>query len=425
MRKMGGAVPGCKLAGRVLLQIVLLATLAACAPSQVARHTADVATGSPDTHAGTARKQVHRTWAFPADGITFSNRMTGARLNGVERLGEDHYAVTISPESLPINPSPWYGFSITARQATTVAVEFRYRHGRQRYRPKLSTDGTHWRTASNGEFAKGRDGRYTLTVAVGASPLQVFAQPPWGPSDFEHWESGLQSAHDVHADIIGRSVQGRPLRMLRFGNPDAKDVVLVIGRQHPPEITGSHALMGFVDRLLSDTALAREFRSRTWVLVVPLMNPDGVVEGHWRGNADGKDINRDWGTFTEPETRAVRDAMTRQIDAAGRRLAFAIDFHSTWSDVFYTVKEAPSRQPGGVLRRWIDAMQAQYPGRIREKANAAKGTVFKNWAFRRYHAPTVTYEVGDKTSNEQIDDLAGFAAERLMQILLDDRGDTR
>src|SRR3546814_10269856 len=51
------------------------------------------------------------------------------------------------------------------------------------------------------------------------------------------------------------------------------------------------------------------------------------------------------------------------------RLAFAIDFHSTWSGVFYTVEEAPSRRPGGVLRRWIDDMQQRYPGRIRESAS--------------------------------------------------------
>jgi predicted deacylase len=206
--------------------------------------------------------------------------------------------------------------------------------------------------------------------------------------------------------------------MMRFGNIKSKNVLMVIGRQHPPEVTGSRALMRFVDRLTSESALARAFRADTLVLVVPLVNPDGVVQGQWRGNANGKDLNRDWGTFTQPETRAVRTMLRRKVEDAGRHLVFAIDFHSTWSDVFYTVKEAPSRAAGGVLRRWIDAMQARFPGRIREKANAAKGTVFKNWAFRRYHAPAVTYEVGDRTSDEKIETLASFAADQLMRILL-------
>src|SRR3546814_11349283 len=103
-------------------------------------------------------------------------------------------------------------------------------------------------------------------------------------------------------------------------------------------------------------------------------------------------------------------------DVCSSDLAFAIDFHSTWSDVFYTVEEAPSRRPGGVLRRWIDDMQQRYPGRIRESASpSGNSAVFKNWAFRQYHAPTVTYEVGDKTGSEQLHELATFAADRAMR----------
>lgn len=368
---------------------------------------------------GTARMQVHRTWVFPEDGITFSNRLMSARLNDVQRLGPDRYAITIEPEDSPINPSPWYGFSMTARRPSTVHVEFRYKHGKQRYWPKLSTDGEHWHPASDEEFGKEADGRYVLTADLGAEPLQVFAQKPLGPDTFARWEMDLSDKAGVRVSTIGHSVQGRPLTMLRFGNPEADQVVLVIGRQHPPEVTGSRALLGFVDRMTGDTPLASEFRSRMLVLVVPLMNPDGVVEGNWRGNADGKDLNRDWGTFTEPETRAVHELMRREIDQPGRQLAFAIDFHSTWNDVLYTVKESPARKPGGVMRRWIDALQAHYPGSIREKANDAKGTVFKNWAFRHYRAPTVTYEVGDKTHAGHIDELSTFAADQLMRILLD------
>jgi hypothetical protein len=404
-----------------MLLPLALAWLGACAmqpsapPAGIAAPAA--AKVRPPSARGTAQMQVHRDWVFKADGVTFSNRLESARLNGVERLGTNRYAVTIAPESRPINPSPWYGFSIVADSPRTLGVEFRYRHGRQRYTPKLSSDGVHWREATAEEFAKSADGGATLTVAVGPRPLRVFAQPPIGLDDFLHWETALGLRIPVRAGVVGHSVQGRPLRMLTFGNVASKRVLVVLGRQHPPETTGSQALMGFVDRLAADTPLARRFRDEVFVVVVPVMNPDGVVEGNWRGNADGKDLNRDWGTFTEPETRAVRDALVRRIDGAGRSLAFAIDFHSTWSDVFYTVNEDPSRAPGGVLRQWMDSMQQRYPGRIREKANAAKTTVFKNWAFNTFHAPTVTYEVGDRTGAAQLGELADFAADRLMRLL--------
>lgn len=360
----------------------------------------------------------HRVWTFAADGVTFSNRMPAARLNDVQRLGRCHYQVTIAPENVPINPSAWYGFSVRADEPCKARITFRYRHGEQRYWPKLSRDGVTWQLADKAAFTEGEDGVFTLRVALDSAPLRVFAQPPINPQDYREWESDLGKHIDIALSTIGHSVRGRPIRLLRFGNPEAESVLLVTGRQHPPETTGAQALMTFVDVLAADTELARAFRAETDILVVPLMNPDGVLAGNWRSNAHGIDINRDWGTFTEPETRAVRDLLAAQLQD-GRQLLFAIDFHSTWHDVLYTVAESPARRQGGVLRRWINALLEQSAGRMQEKANDAKGTVFKNWIFRRYGAPSVTYEVGDRTPLAQTRATAGFAATALMRILRD------
>src|SRR3546814_3568433 len=71
-------------------------------------------------------------------------------------------------------------------------------------------------------------------------------------------------------------------------------------------------------------------------------------------------------------------------------------------------------------------MQQRYPGRIRESASpSGNSAVFKNWAFRQYHAPTVTYEGGDKTGSEQMHELATLAADREMRILRDEYGRER
>src|SRR3546814_20046788 len=66
-------------------------------------------------------------------------------------------------------------------------------------------------------------------------------------------------------------------------------------------------------------------------------------------------------------------------------------------------------------------MQQRYPGRIRESASpSGNSAVFKNWAFRQYQAPTVTYEVGDKTGREQMHELATFAPDRAIRIRLNE-----
>ncbi|MCD9033409.1 M14 family metallopeptidase [Luteimonas sp. Y-2-2-4F] len=366
-----------------------------------------------------ATPQARGVWRFLDDGVAFDNRQEGARAGGVRRAGEGRYGVAVTPETQPINPSPWYGFRVGAQRPRTVEIALDYGAFRHRYRPWLRREGEPgWRAAGEDEFAIGDDGVARLALALDGRDVEVFAQPPIGIGEVERWAAALAARVGAQVETIGRSVQGRPLPALAFGEPTAPDLVLVLGRQHPPEITGMRALLAFVEALAGDDARARDFRARHRVLVLPLLNPDGVAEGHWRGNARGVDLNRDWGPFREPETRAAAAAIARHLDGGGRRLAFAIDFHSTWYDILYTVTEDPSRAPGGLLRGWMDDLRARFPDRIQERPGPAAGSaVFKNWAFRAYGAPVVTYEVGDATGEAETAALAGFAAERLMARL--------
>lgn len=363
--------------------------------------------------------QARGVWRFLDDGVAFDNRQEGARLGGVRRAGDGRYGVAVTPETQPINPSPWYGFRVAAQRPRTVEIALDYGAFRHRYRPWLRREGeAGWRPAGEDEFALGGDGVARLALALDGRAVEVFAQPPIGIGEVERWTAALADRVGAQVETIGRSVQGRPLQELAFGDASAPDLVLVLGRQHPPEITGMRALLAFVDALAGDDPRARDFRARHRVLVLPLLNPDGVAEGHWRGNANGVDLNRDWGPFREPETRAAAAAIAAHLDGGARRLAFAIDFHSTWYDILYTVTEDPSRAPGGLLRGWMDDLRARFPERIQERPGLAAGSaVFKNWAFRAYGAPVVTYEVGDATGEAETAELAGFAAERLMARL--------
>lgn len=407
----------------LLLGLVLAAVGCATVPppaSTDADTTAPVneTAGAPASASATAGAtlQVRREWRFAQDGVVFDNRIDGARLNDVERLGEGDYRLHVAPESHPINPSPWYGLRVSGAAPRSVRLEFHYAHDyRHRYVPKLSQDGNTWREATEAEFTYPAEGVARLVLQVDARPLWVFAQPPMNAEGYAAWTERLAKRVSLQQTVIGESIAGRPLHLLAFGGDDDSPVLLVIGRQHPPETTGSQALLGFVDALAADTPQARTFRQHARVLVVPVLNPDGVAEGHWRGNLAGTDLNRDWGPFAQPETRAMRDALQAEVDA-GRKVAFAIDFHSTLQDIFYTVEEDPSREPGGLLRQWMDAMQARFPGRMEEKAFAATSSVFKNWAYCGFGAPAVTYEVGDTTPADELGRVSMHAAEALMRL---------
>lgn len=365
--------------------------------------------------AGAAAMQERREWRFDGDGVRFDNQLPAARLSAVQRVRNGVYRVGIAPETYPINPSPWYGFRIRSDAPRTLELQFTYtQEFHHRYVPKLSRDGRTWREADAQSFAVDAEGNARLRLQLEVGELRVFAQAPFLPEDFAAWSARVAAQVEAQPQTFGTSVQGRPLQLFEFGAGAQAPVVLVLGRQHPPENTGTRALLGFVETLAADTPQARAFRERVHVLVAPLLNPDGLVEGHWRGNANGVDINRDWGSFAQPETRALRDALAARGIGPGR-VVFVIDFHSTERDVFYTVADDPSRETGGLLQQWIAAMQSRF--KIRESPSVARNGTSQNWAVCRLGAPSVTYEVGDATPSAELDEVTRHAAAILMDLL--------
>jgi len=364
---------------------------------------------------GAVAVQERREWNFDKDGVRFDNQLPAARLSGVQRVREGVYRVRVAPGTYPINPSPRYGLRIHSDAASVIELQFTYPQDfRHRYVPKLSRDGRTWQQVDTGSFAVDGKGNGRLRLQLEAGELRVFAQPPFVPEDFSAWSTRIATQAGTELQTFGTSVQGRPLQLFEFGAGAEAPVVLVLGRQHPPENTGTQALLGFVEALAADTPQARAFRERVHVVVAPLLNPDGLVEGHWRGNANGVDINRDWGTFEQPETRALRDTLAARGIGPGR-VVFAIDFHSTDNDVFYTVVDDPSRAAGGTMQQWIAAMQSRF--KIRESASVARNGTSQNWAVCRLGAPSVTYEVGDATPAALLQDVTLHAADVLMALL--------
>ena len=61
-------------------------------------------------------------------------------------------------------------------------------------------------------------------------------------------------------------------------------------------------------------------------MVFPLMNPDGVDLGHWRHNAGGIDLNRDWALYRQPETRLVADFIVKEVKTQKSQLVLGLDF---------------------------------------------------------------------------------------------------
>lgn len=364
------------------------------------------------------------TFHFPELGVWVSNDLDGGRFSSAGADGDSVLVLHNRPENAPINNSAWYAFALWAEAPDTVTVRLTYEDGRHRYHPKIRRVGeTGWTPLDPALVHPDPATRgATIRVPVGPDTVWVAGQEMRTSSWFESWTAALEARGDVVRRQIATSPRGRAIHMLHAGAPDAHRHILLISRQHPPEVTGTKALEAFVEELLGDSPLAGEFRERFRIHVVPLVNPDGVDLGHWRHSTGGVDLNRDWVAFHQPETRAVRDEMQRLLAEPGHELWFFSDFHSTNRDVYYTLDRALETRPAGVLDRWIDHLATSLPHYEVDDApsTGGDGVVSRDWAWREFQAPGMVYEVGDDTDRALIQEVARTAARGTMQILLDE-----
>ena len=179
-------------------------------------------------------------------------------------------------------------------------------------------------------------------------------------------------------------------------------------------------MMAFVDTIMGDSELASAYRARFETLVVPLLNPDGVVEGHWRHGTGGVDLNRDWGPFTQPETALMRDLLAEVAEDPDRKLRVLIDFHSTGEDVFYTIRDELPTDPEMFTRRWLDFYQQRMPGYVvnRDARHDVGRPISKAYAYDTFGIPGVTFEIGDETDRALIADIGREAAYAMMMEML-------
>lgn len=71
-------------------------------------------------------------------------------------------------------------------------------------------------------------------------------------------------------------------------------MIFITARVHPGETISSYVCDGLINFLLSNTKEAEGLRSQFVFKIVPMMNPDGVVNGNYRCSLFGKDLNRQW-----------------------------------------------------------------------------------------------------------------------------------
>ncbi len=386
-----------------------------------------------DTTTRPIAKQTRQVYSFAEDGVMFSNDFDGARLNKIERTGPNNYTILITPENSPINMSPWYAFKVWSKMKKDIFVQLTYPDfAVHRYSPQISKDGEKWkplddkriREEEKGTAAFGpesRPKRITMRLRVNKKPIWVSAQELENSAKVFAWMDKMSQKPFISLSEIGKSKEGRPLKMLKIGAADSKKMMLIISRQHPPEVTGYFAMQAFVEKLADGSKLSKSFRKQWSIYAVPLMNPDGVDAGHWRHNAGGIDLNRDWTKFNQPEGLAVSEFLKKREIETGGKFYFGIDFHSTWDDIYYPMpKELKGNMPD-LVYDWMENVGKTIPGyklNIKPNERPQPAIVSRNYFYFSHGMEAIVFEIGDNTPRKFIKKKGEVGATELMKLML-------
>ena len=209
------------------------------------------------------------------------------------------------------------------------------------------------------------------------------------------------------------------MNLMEVSSKKNKKAVMVISRQHPPEVTGFLAMKSFIETLTGDSQKAQKFRDNYDLFVVPLMNPDGVDNGNWRHNMGGIDLNRDWQDFNQPETRSVRDFLVTK-ESEGYEFVFGADFHSTWDDIYYPIDTTITGDKGKIVFDWIANITDRLPQKhtnVKPSTNIKPTMVSRNYFYVNHGMPAIVFELGDNTPRDFLKQKGKVAAEELMDLL--------
>lgn len=115
--------------------------------------------------------------------------------------------------------------------------------------------------------------------------------------------------------------------------------IFLTARVHPGESNSSWVMKGTLDFLLSNKSLAQHVRDMYVFKIVPMLNPDGVINGCHRCSLTGQDLNRQW-IIPNPKLHPTiynTKALLHHLSTLGKKPLVFCDYHghSRRKNVFF------------------------------------------------------------------------------------------
>lgn len=353
--------------------------------------------------------------------IVFNTSFSGARLDSLITKKDSSFEAIIKPAFEPVNKSPWFAFAVSSDRPKTIELTLNYGDYKHRYIPKLSFDKKTWKKIEAQNISIDTiKGTATLKLSISSKKLYVAAQEIESSKDTYAWVDKMIENHsELKKVIAGKTVQNNNNYCIELESEPTKNSIVLIARQHPPEIPGGTiGFKSFFETLMANTKTAKSFRENFNIYTFPLLNPDGADLGNWRHNANGIDLNRDWVDFTQPETKMVKNYLEEKV-SKGTKIQFAIDFHTSYSGpyllVLDSIKAAKSKK---IIPNWIQNIESNSNFKVEARKRRQELPYCYNYFINTFNCEAVTYEDGDEIDRNIIKERAKIYAQNLMKTML-------
>lgn len=115
-----------------------------------------------------------------------------------------------------------------------------------------------------------------------------------------------------------------------LATPKSVPHIIISARVHPGETTASWSMQGFLDFILSNHLKAQELREKFVFIIVPMLNPDGVINGNNRTSLSGHDLNRNWrcpDPVRHPTIHHLKTVAQNLVDRTSHEVLMYLDLH--------------------------------------------------------------------------------------------------
>jgi hypothetical protein len=226
-----------------------------------------------------------------------------------------------------------------------------------------------------------------------------------------------------------RTIGNNPCDLLTITTPpfakgaDERKAFVISARVHPGESNASWIVQGLVEYLTGESAVAKLLRNNFVFYVVPMLNPDGVVNGYYRVSLSGHDLNRQWSEpnkHLHPTVFHLKQLVKKLADANKLLMYIDIHGHSVKRNIFMYGCNLGSETQGRVqgFPRLLSqrcphfSLEACSFDLNKTKENTGRAVVYKE--FGTVHSYTV--EASFCGYDDQVEGLVHFTAADLQDF---------